>query len=92
MTGPSDGDLRALLERHGVDPTPRTNEALRVRAVALRRGGQTIREVAGELGLPVSTLGAWLRNVKADNSCTAKAEGSSAIDEAFHVEKSDVAR
>lgn len=91
MTGPSYIDLRELLERHGVDPTPRTNEALRVRAVALRRGGQTIREVAGELRLPVSTLGAWLRNVKPESSDTAKAEGSSAIDNAFPADNSEAA-
>jgi hypothetical protein len=59
-----DDALRALLERHGVDVEPRTNEALRVRAVALRRAGGTVRDVARELGLPVSTTGAWLRNVK----------------------------
>ena len=61
---PVDDGLRALLERHGVDVEPRTNEALRVRAVALRRAGKRIRDVARELGLPVSTTGAWLKNVK----------------------------
>ena len=61
---PVDDGLRALLARHGVDVEPRTNEALRVRAVALRRAGKRIRDVARELGLPVSTTGAWLKNVK----------------------------
>lgn len=63
---PVDDGLRALLERHGVDVEPRTNEALRVRAVALRRAGKTIRDVARELGLPVSSTGSWLKNVKPD--------------------------
>jgi hypothetical protein len=65
---PADDALRALLERHGVDVEPATQEAKRVRAVALRRAGKTIRDVARELGLPVSTTGAWLTNVKPDRT------------------------
>jgi transposase-like protein len=65
---PVDDALRAMLERHGVDVEPRTNEALRVRAIALRRAGKTIRDVARELGLPVSTTGAWLKNVKPERA------------------------
>lgn len=61
---PVDDGLRALLERHGVEVEPRTNEALRVRAIALRRAGKTIREVARELGVPRSTIGKWVFNTK----------------------------
>ena len=59
-----DDGLRALLERHGVDVEPATQEAKRVRAIALRRGGKTIREVARELGVPRSTIGKWVFNTK----------------------------
>ncbi len=60
--------LEALLVRHGVDPQPRTPERLRERAIELRRAGGTIREIARQLGLPVSTTGAWLRNVPVETT------------------------
>ena len=60
----TDDALRALLERHGVAIEPATQEAKRVRALALRRAGMTIRDVARELGVPRSTIGKWVFNTK----------------------------
>jgi hypothetical protein len=65
---PADDALHALLERHGVSVKPATQEAKRVRALALRRAGGTVRDVARELGLPVSTTGAWLKNIKPERA------------------------
>jgi transposase len=59
-----DPTIRELLKRHGVDVEPATQEAKRVRAIALHRGGKTIREVARELGVPRSTIGKWVFNTK----------------------------
>jgi hypothetical protein len=59
----ADDALRGLLLRHGVDPAPRTPEAQRHRAIELRQAGMTIRDVAREVAVPVSTVGRWVQNV-----------------------------
>lgn len=63
-TDRADDALRALLQRHGVDPAPRTPEAQRHRAIELRRAGMTVRGIARELSVPVSTVGRWVFNTK----------------------------
>jgi len=67
-TAPVDDGLRAMLERHGVDVEPRTPEAQRHRAIELRQAGMTIRDVAREVAVPVSTVGRWLLNIKPERA------------------------